>query len=80
MKLLGTAYALIFFIQNIGLMMVPMVIGAVNNKNTDATGFIDYTEAMTIFAGFGIISIIIAFLILLEDKKKGYGLQQPNVK
>jgi len=81
MKLLGTAYAVIFYIQNIGLSMVPMWIGSVNDKNTDATtGIIDYTESMTIFASFGVISIVIAFLLLLEDKKKGYGLQKPNIK
>lgn len=80
MKLLGTAYAVIFYIQNIGLSMVPMWIGSVNEKNTDANGIINYTESMTIFAGFGVVAIIIAFLLLLEDKKKGYGLQKPNVK
>lgn len=78
MKLLGTAYAVIFYIQNIGLSMVPMWIGAVNEKNTDATGFIDYTETMTIFACFGVVSIVIAILLLFEDRKKKYGLQLPN--
>lgn len=80
MKLLGTAYAVIFYIQNIGLSMVPMWIGSVNEKNTDANGIINYTESMTIFAGFGVVAIVIAFLLLIEDKKKGYGLQKPNVK
>ena len=80
MKLLGTAYALIFYIQNIGLSLVPIWIGKVNQANTLADGSIDYTETMTIFAGFGIVAIIIAVLLLLEDKKKGYGLQQPNIK
>lgn len=80
MKLLGTAYAVIFYIQNIGLSMVPMWIGAVNDKNTDASGIIDYTESMAIFAAFGATAILIAFLLLLEDKKKGYGLQKANIK
>lgn len=80
MKLLGTAYALIFYIQNIGLSMVPMWIGSVNEKNTDVNGVIDYTETMTIFAGFGIVAIVISLLLLMLDKKNGYGLQQPNVK
>lgn len=80
MKLLGTAYALIFYIQNIGLSMVPMWIGSVNEKNTNAAGVIDYTESMTIFAAFGAAAIIISLLILREDKKKGYGLELPNVK
>lgn len=79
MKLLGTAYALIFYIQNIGLSMVPMWIGIVNDKNTDANGFIDYTESMTIFAAFGAVAIVISILLLIEDKKKGYGLEKPNI-
>ena len=80
MKLLGTAYALIFYIQNIGLSMVPMWIGSVNERNTDASGFIDYTESMAIFAGFGIFAIIISSVLMMLDKKNGYGLQKPNVK
>lgn len=80
MKLLGTAYALIFYIQNIGLSLVPIWIGKVNQSNTDASGVIDYTQTMTIFAGFGIIAIVISVLLLMEDKKKGYGLEEPNIK
>lgn len=80
MKLLGTAYALIFYIQNIGLALIPVWIGKVNQANTSADGVIDYTQTMTIFAAFGVIAIIISFLLLFEDKRKGYGLQKPNVK
>lgn len=80
MKLLGTAYAVIFYIQNIGLAMIPMWIGQVNEKNTDANGVIDYTETMVIFAAFGVVAILISAVLLALDKKKGYGLQQPNVK
>jgi MFS family permease len=80
MKLLGTAYALIFYIQNIGLSLVPILIGKVNQANTAPDGTIDYTTTMTIFAVCGVIAIIIALLLKLEDKKKGYGLEQPNIK
>ena len=80
MKLLGTAYALIFYIQNIGLALVPVWIGEVNQANTGANGVIDYTETMTIFALFGVVAIIISLLLMWEDKRKGYGLQQPNIK
>lgn len=80
MKLLGTAYALIFYIQNIGLALVPVWIGKVNQANTAADGSINYTETMTIFAGFGVVAIIISVLLLMEDKRKGYGLQKPNIK
>lgn len=80
MKLLGTAYALIFYIQNIGLALVPVWIGKVNQANTGANGVIDYTETMTIFALFGVVAIIISLLLMWEDKRMGYGLQQPNIK
>lgn len=80
MKLLGTAYALIFYIQNIGLALVPVWIGKVNQANTGANGVIDYTETMTIFALFGVVAIVISLLLMWEDKRKGYGLQQPNIK
>lgn len=80
MQLLGTAYAVIFYIQNIGLSLVPILIGKVNQANTDANGIIDYTQTMTIFAICGAIAIVIAFLLLFEDKKKGYGLQKSNIQ
>ncbi len=80
MQLLGTAYALIFYIQNIGLSLVPILIGKVNQANTDANGLIDYTNSMTIFAVCGGIAIIISVLLLIEDKKKGYGLEKSNIK
>ena len=80
MKLLGTAYALIFYIQNIGLALVPVWIGKVNQANTGANGVIDYTETMTIFALFGVVAIVISLLLMWEDKRKGYGLQRPNIK
>lgn len=81
MKLLGTAYALIFYIQNIGLALVPVWIGKVNQANTMADGkTIDYTQSMTIFACFGAIAIVISLLLIMEDKRKGYGIQKPNIK
>ena len=81
MKLLGTAYALIFYIQNIGLALVPVWIGKVNQANTMADGkTIDYTQSMTIFACVGAIAIVISLLLIMEDKRKGYGLQKPNIK
>lgn len=80
MKLLGTAYALIFYIQNIGLALVPVWIGKVNQANTSTDGVIDYTETMSIFAGFGVVAIIISLLLLREDRTKHYGLEEANIK
>ncbi len=78
--LLGSAYALIFYIQNIGLSLVPIAIGKINQANTNAEGMIDYTQTMATFTSFGIIAIVIALLLLREDKKKGYGLEEKNIK
>ena len=74
----GTAYALIFYIQNIGLSMVPILIGKVNQANTSADGVIDYTMTMAIFACFGIAAIVVSLLLKAEDRKKGYGLELAN--
>lgn len=83
---LGTAYALIFWIQNWGLMGVPMLIGYVLDKfckipSTDPTEVVryDYTIPMQIFACLGLLSLIFALLLKKEDKKKGYGLEKPNI-
>jgi len=74
MKLLGSAYAIIFYIQNIGLSLVPMAIGKINKADPSFTGM------ETFFIGCGIAAIIIAFVLMLIDRKKHYGLQQANVK
>ena len=73
-KILGSAYCVIFWVQNIGLWGVPLLIGAVNK----ATG--GYTVPMIIFASFGLIALLFTFLLKVEDKKKGYGLELPNIQ
>jgi len=85
---LGTAYALIFWVQNWGLMGVPALIGWVLEKYC-ITGQVvrdgltvntyNYTLPMMIFTGFGILALIFAILLKAEDKKKGYGLELPNI-
>jgi nitrate/nitrite transporter NarK len=74
MKLLGSAYAIIFYIQNIGLSLVPMLIGKTNGADPS------YTLSMTIFAAFGIAAIVISVILIIVDKKKGYGLHDANIK
>ena len=73
-KILGSAYCLIFWIQNIGLFAVPLLIGVV----LDATG--GYTVPMIIFSTFGVLDFIFSLYLKIEDRKKGYGLELPNVK
>lgn len=79
MKQLGSAYAIIFYIQNIGLSMVPVLIGNVIAANTE-NGTTDYTMPMSIFALFGAIAVVISVLLKIVDKKKGYGLENSNIK
>lgn len=74
MKLLGSAFAIIFYIQNIGLTLVPMWIGKMNGADTS------YRTSMAIFTCFGAISVLLALALLYMDKKKGYGLQRKNSK
>jgi MFS family permease len=90
---LGTAYAMIFWVQNIGLMLVPLLIGAVLDKYCiigTITKMVDgkeqqltqynYTIPMLIFAFFGFLAIGFAYLLKFEDRKMGYGLEKPNIK
>ncbi len=84
-KVLGSAYAIIFWIQNIGLMLVPMLIGNVlssTNQGVDlaAGDKYDYSVVMLVFASFGVAAMILGVWLKREDKKKGYGLELPNSK
>jgi nitrate/nitrite transporter NarK len=88
-KQLGTAYAMIFWVQNWGLMGVPALIGWVLNKYCiTGTRLVDgvnvsnynYTLPMVIFTGFGLLALVFAVLLKAEDKKKGYGLELPNIR
>lgn len=82
-KLIGSAYALIFWIQNIGLYAFPMIIGSVlrssNPGVTDPLKY-NYTAPMLVFVSLGVIALILGFLLKALDKKKGYGLEQPNIQ
>ena len=82
-RLLGSAYAVIFWIQNIGLYAFPMIIGAViqssNPGVTDPLKY-NYTVPMLVFASLGVFALILGFWLKMEDKRKGYGLEEPNIK
>ncbi len=82
-KIIGSAYALIFWIQNIGLWLFPMLIGMVlDNTNpgvTDPTKY-DYTWPMVIFASLGILALLFGLYLKVVDKKKHLGLEEPNIK
>jgi hypothetical protein len=75
LKQLGTAYSIIYYVQNIGLMLVPMWIGNLIGDYTAADGKVDFTVPMLVFMLFGVISILIAFALKIMDGKKQYGLE-----
>ena len=73
-KVLGSAYCLIFWVQNIGLCLVPLLIG----KLRVWTG--GYLVPMIVFASFGVLAFVLSFFLKAEDIKKGYGLELPKKK
>ncbi len=94
-KIIGSAYALIFWIQNIGLWLFPLLIGkvldntnpelveAVNNGSLDpaiaATRY-DYTWPLVMLACLGVAALIIGIILKRVDAKRHLGLEEPNIK
>ncbi len=94
-KIIGSAYALIFWIQNIGLWLFPLLIGKVLDKTNpqlvadlqnglispqEAAVSYDYTAPLVMLACLGVAALILGFVLKIVDKKKGYGLEEPNIK
>ena len=94
-KIIGSAYALIFWIQNIGLWLFPMLIGSVLDKNnpeivaalangtmtaSEAAVSYDYSAPLIMLAGLGVAALFLGLVLKVVDKKKGLGLEEPNVK
>lgn len=73
-KILGSAYCLIFWVQNIGLCLVPLLIGYVLQQTNG------YFYPMLIFSSFGVMALILGLWLKVEDKRKGYGLEEANIK
>ncbi len=94
-KVIGSAYALIFWIQNIGLWLFPLLIGKIlTASNTqvaadlkagvitsqEASVMYDYTNPLIMLACLGAIALILGFVLKVVDKKKGLGLELPNIQ
>ncbi len=82
-KIIGSAYALIFWVQNIGLWLFPLLIGKVLDKTnpgvTDPTTF-NYTWPLVMLACLGVAAFFIGIILKRVDKKQGLGLELPNIK
>ncbi len=82
-KIIGSAYAAIFWIQNIGLGLFPTLIGNVlSNTNPEGTAAheLDYTWALVMLAALGVAALIIGLILKAVDKKRHLGLEEPNIK
>ena len=81
-KIIGSAYALIFWIQNIGLWLFPLLIGKVLDKTnpgvTDPTQY-NYTAPLVMLACLGIAALLLGLLLKVVDRKKQLGLEEPNI-
>ncbi len=94
-KVIGSAYALIFWVQNIGLWLFPLLIGKIltatnpdvatdlaAKKITPQVAAIsyDYTYPLLMLALLGVAALVLGFILKATDKKYGYGLELPNIK
>ena len=94
-KIIGSAYALIFWVQNIGLWLFPLLIGKVLDKTNpqlvadlksgiitpeEAAISYDYTAPLVMLACLGGAALILGFVLKAVDKKKGLGLELPNIQ
>ena len=82
-KIIGSAYALIFWIQNIGLWLFPLLIGKVltsTNPEGALAHELDYTWALVMLACLGVAALLIGIYLKAVDKKKHLGLEEPNIK
>ncbi len=94
-KIIGSAYALIFWIQNIGLWLFPMLIGKVldstnpqiaealaNGTMTEQQASIsyNYTAPLVMLACLGVAALVLGIVLKGVDAKKHLGLELPNVK
>jgi MFS family permease len=82
-RFLGSAYSLIFWVQNIGLCLFPIAIGQVltaSNPGVEDPVLYNYTNPMLMLAGLGVLALIFGIWLKVLDKKNGYGLELPNIK
>ncbi len=94
-KIIGSAYALIFWIQNIGLWLFPLLIGKVlDASNPEITQAVeshkmtveqasvsyDYTAPLVMLACLGVAALLIGLWLKVIDRRKNLGLELPNVK
>lgn len=94
-KIIGSAYALIFWIQNIGLWLFPILIGKVlTSTNPDITEAVaagtmtqevasvsyNYQWPLVMLAVLGVLALALGLVLKFIDRKQNIGLEEPNIK
>ena len=79
-KNLGTAYSMIYFIQNLGMLTVPIFAGRIlGNEELDKV--VRSVHAEYIFIGLGVVAISVSLLLKISAKKNPQlALDEPNLK
>jgi MFS family permease len=86
---LGTAYGIMFSVQNFGLWLFPILIGLVLDKTNpgvtakmveEGVAKYNYTYSILMLAVIGFVGVVFALLLRREDKTSGFGLELPNKK
>jgi len=77
-KIIGTAYGLMYSIQNLGLFVFPILAGYIlDASNPGNPETLDYTATMTMFVILSSLGVVFAFLLKSQDAKKGFGIELP---
>ena len=77
-KQIGTAYGLMYSIQNLGLFGIPILAGVIlDATNKDGAAKLDYTPTMIMFIGLGLLGLVFSFLLKYEDKRNNRGIDLP---
>jgi len=77
-KEIGTAYGMMYSIQNLGLWGVPLIAGIILDKtNPGSPEVLNYTPTMLLFAGLGVLGLVFAVMLKIMDGRKNYGIELP---
>jgi MFS family permease len=77
-KEIGTAYGLMYSIQNLGLWGFPITAGLIlDASNPGPPEILNYQPTMLMFAALGLLGLVFALLLKWSDKKYDYGMEGP---
>jgi len=77
-KEIGTAYGLMYSIQNLGLWGFPIIAGFILDKtNPGNPEALNYTYTILMFAALGFLGLFFGYMLKRNDKKYNLGVDQP---